>query len=147
MDVITRFFQLFDRLFEQVSWKTAFGEPQRHGEKTLIPVASVSYGFGLGGFKGLREMGEAEDAETPAETADAAAPDAPAEGEGGGGGGGGGATPVALIEITPQRVCVRPIIHWEKVILAFLFMICWTTFFGTRVARQAMHREECECCR
>jgi uncharacterized spore protein YtfJ len=137
MDNITQLFQLFDRMFNQLSWKAAFGEPQQLGEKTIIPVAAVTYGFGMGGGSGPTLPDEAEETAAPAaEPAEAA--EAPAEASGGG----GATTPVALIEVTPQKIVVRPIIHWEKVILAFLFMICWTTFFGTSIARKAIDADK-----
>ena len=56
--------------------RSVYGEPVTVGNKTVIPVARVAYGFGAGsGGKG--EKG------------------------GGGGGGGVGAEPLGVVEITP----------------------------------------------
>ena len=61
--------------------KSVYGEPVTSGERTVIPVARVRYGFGGGGSEGAGE-----------------------EKSRGGGGGGGTlrASPYGLIEITPE---------------------------------------------
>jgi uncharacterized spore protein YtfJ len=60
--------------------KSVYGEPVTAGERTVIPVARVRFGFGGGGSEGASE-----------------------EKSRGGGGGGGSlrASPYGLIEITP----------------------------------------------
>lgn len=79
---------------------TVFGEPIRVGERTIIPVAQVSYmvGFGLG-----RGTGPAPGNVT-----------AP-----GGGGGGGGtrvqAKPLALCEVSPDGVRVIPVMDQTRI--------------------------------
>ena len=69
--------------------QAVFGEPIRHGELTVVPVARVRWGFGGGG-------GRSE-----------AAPDGPASGSGGGGG--VAADPVGYLEITDSGASFRPI--------------------------------------
>jgi uncharacterized spore protein YtfJ len=80
-------------LGEKVSVKaavtTVFGEPVSVGDKKVITVARVAYGFGGGGGGGSNQ--QAENSKLPA-----------LAGEGGGGGGGVAAMPVGVVEITPQ---------------------------------------------
>ncbi|WP_410764448.1 spore germination protein GerW family protein [Haloferax sp. DFSO60] len=64
--------------------RTVYGTPVSVGEKTVIPVARVAYGLGMGGGSG----GDEDD-----ETA----------GEGFGGGGGARATPMGVVEVTPEE--------------------------------------------
>jgi uncharacterized spore protein YtfJ len=62
--------------------KTVFGDPVTAAGKTIIPVARVGYGFGVGsGRRGAENAGD----------------------EGGGGGGGVGAVPVGVVEVTPHH--------------------------------------------
>ena len=61
--------------------RRVYGEPVNVGDRTIIPVASVGYGFG--GGSGSKNGGEEEAAE-----------------EGGGGGGGMGASPAGVLEVT-----------------------------------------------
>ncbi len=58
--------------------RRVYGEPVVAGDRTIIPVATVGYGFGGGG-------GTRDDAD-----------------EGGGGGGGVGASPTGVVEITAE---------------------------------------------
>jgi uncharacterized spore protein YtfJ len=71
-----------DRMLGSASVRTVYGEPVVAGDKTIVPVACIAYGFGGGGgTRGGRE-GQPGD-------------------EGGGGGGGVSARPVGVVEITP----------------------------------------------
>lgn len=72
---------LADRLGASATVKNVFGEPITAAGKTIVPVASVAYGFG--GGSGAREEKE----------------------HGGGGGGGVRATPTGVVEITER--CTR----------------------------------------
>ena len=60
--------------------KTIYGEPVVSGNKTVIPVARVAWGFG-GGIGNAKE----------------------GKGEGAGGGGGMVTIPVGVVEVTPER--------------------------------------------
>lgn len=63
-----------------------FGEPVRIGERTVIPVAKLGFGFGSGGgVPGQREE------------------------EGGGGGGGGGTRPLGVFEVSDTGTRFIPI--------------------------------------
>lgn len=80
-------------LGEKVSGKatvnTVFGEPVSVGDKKVITVARVAYGFGGGGGGGSNK--QADSSKLPA-----------LAGEGGGGAGGVAAMPVGVVEITPE---------------------------------------------
>jgi uncharacterized spore protein YtfJ len=76
-------------LAESANVKRVFGDPVVVGNKTIIPVARIGYGFGAGGGSGPRRP--------TAETQDRVVH------EGGGGGGGMGAVPIGVVEITPER--------------------------------------------
>ena len=65
--------------------KNVFGEPVQAGEKTILPVASIAYGFGGGFGQGNKK---------------AAAQEQGSEGSGGGAGGGLRASAKGVYEIT-----------------------------------------------
>ena len=77
-----------------VSIRHVYGDAVHHGDTTVIPVASVVYGFGAGGGRG------------PAVTRSAPTgpPDQGARGDAEGAGGGGGVrlTPAGVLEIGPK---------------------------------------------
>jgi len=85
--------RLLERLAELVGARAGvqavFGEPIRHDDRTVIPVARVRWGFGGGG-------GSA---------------DGPTSGPASGSGGGGGvaADPIGYVEIGPEGAAFRPI--------------------------------------
>ncbi|MFC7203399.1 spore germination protein GerW family protein [Haloferax namakaokahaiae] len=64
--------------------RTVYGAPVSVGEKTVIPVARVAFGLGMGGGSG----GDVDDENA---------------GEGFGGGGGARATPIGIVEVTPEE--------------------------------------------
>lgn len=74
MDTFERIESLTERLRQSATVETVYGDPISVGDRTIVPVASVGYGFGSGG-------GE----------------------DGFGMGGGVGSTPVGVIEITPDE--------------------------------------------
>jgi uncharacterized spore protein YtfJ len=77
-------------LGESANVRRVFGDPIVVGDKTIIPVARIGYGFGAGGGSGRRKKsGE----QTEAGITD----------EGGGGGGGMGAVPIGVVEVTAER--------------------------------------------
>lgn len=95
-----------DRVLGTVSASTVFGKPEKVGDRVIITAASVQRagGFGFGGGGG-EEEGEKTSV---------------GAGGGGGGGGGGEGRPVAVIEITPDTVNVRPILDVTKIGLTLL---------------------------
>ena len=84
-------------LERSVSIRHVYGEPIRHGDTTVVPVATVAYGFGAGGGRGPGATRKKESDDTG--TLDN---HRPPEAEGAGGGGGVRMTPVGALEIGPR---------------------------------------------
>lgn len=116
---LNRLFDQIERARETAHWQSVFGEPQAAGDRTLIPVARVSYTFGLGFGQGSGAAGM-EDL-TPE---GAAGPSAggeggpPPRGEGGGVGGGASARPLGAIVITPDKVYFEETVDATKIAVA-----------------------------
>jgi uncharacterized spore protein YtfJ len=89
------FAPIAELLERSVSIRHVYGEAVHHGDTTVIPVASVAYGFGAGGGRGPGRQKRVTGNAPPdlAERADA---------EGAGGGGGVRMTPAGVLEIGPQ---------------------------------------------
>jgi uncharacterized spore protein YtfJ len=90
-------FESISELLERsLSIRHVYGEPVRHGDTTVVPVAKVAYGFGAGG--GQRP------GQTPIKAVDGSSVAATARPEAQGAGGGGGVrmTPAGALEIGPQ---------------------------------------------
>ena len=104
-------------LREKANVNTCFGEPVTTEGRTVIPVAEVVYGFGIG--IGHNTVAEEEAVEEKARGGDSS---------GGGGGGGVRARPLAVVEITPDGIRVKPIIDEQKVALAGGLLIGWAVF-------------------
>jgi uncharacterized spore protein YtfJ len=115
------------------SAEAVFGPPRTVGERLIIPVARVAYGFG-GAAPGRRRRaargagpGPDPAAPPPPESAArAGAGGAPAAGlpPGFGGGGGARAEPVAVIELGPGGVRVVPVVDVNRLVgrgFAFVF--------------------------
>ena len=69
------------RVSASASVKNVYGEPVVVGNRTVVPVAQVSYAFGAGGGTGNKDD---------------------EHGEGGGGGGRVSASPFGALEVTPE---------------------------------------------
>lgn len=92
---------LKESVLGQASVKAIYGEPISAHEKTIIPVAKITYGFGAGA--GTGGVGDSK-----------------ARGEGGGGGGGVRAVPVGVIEVSSQQTRFIPITDRRKLAGALL---------------------------
>ncbi len=99
--------------------RSSFGEVIEVDGHRLIPVAAVTYGFGLGGGQG------------PKREAKGGVP--------GGGGGGGGmrVEPIALIEISNGAVKIQPILNVTRIAIAGMLFGAWTIFWVARMVRRA----------
>ncbi len=93
---------LHENLSSRAQVKSVFGEPITAGDKTIIPVARIAYGFGGGTGSGGLEIKTAR-------------------GEGGGGGGGVGVLPVGVFEVGPRETRFVAIGDKKK-LLATLFL-------------------------
>lgn len=84
-------------LGQSASINNVYGEPIQAGDKTIIPVARITYGFGGGYGQGskMRAIPSLFTEEKP-------------KGEGAGGGGGIYAKPKGVYEITPKRTRFIP---------------------------------------
>jgi uncharacterized spore protein YtfJ len=91
MDVQEILKNLGERLQSAASVKCVYGDPVVNGDRTVIPVARVRFGFGAGGQHTL----------------------------GGGGGGGVQAEPVGVVEITAAGSAFRPFPDYRRIGAAF----------------------------
>ena len=100
-----------------------FGEPTTVEGRTVIPVARVTYGFGMGIGRGT--LSAKADAEEAAQDV--------AEKEGSGAGGGVvTAHPLAVIEVTPEGTWVKPVIDEQKLALAAGLLGAWVVVWLAR---------------
>lgn len=118
---LNRLFDFLEQMYRRADVKAAFGEPQSIGDKTIIPVARVGFGVGLGFSEGERPAEEPGDIE--------------AAGAGGGGAGGAMTTPVALLQVTSEDTKVIAIVDSTKLALAGILMIAWNLFWIARTIR------------
>ena len=93
-----------ERIRATANVDTLYGESRQIGDKTIIPVAKVYYGFGAGGGEAQRPNGEASES-LPI-------------GTGGGGGAGVSARPVGFIVVSDGEVTFVRIPSWRGTILA-----------------------------
>jgi len=77
---------------ERTGAQSCFGMPVSAGERTVIPVAEVIYGFGFGWGGTGDDQDHGDDF-----------------GSGGAGGGGSRARGVAVIEVSPDGVAIHPV--------------------------------------
>ncbi len=77
---------------ERTGAQSCFGMPVSAGERTVIPVAEVTYGFGFGWGSAGIDQDDGDDL-----------------GGGGGGAGGSRARGVAVIEVSPDGVAIHPV--------------------------------------
>lgn len=116
----------FADLREKANVNACFGEPVTAEGRTVIPVAEVAYGFGMG-------VGHGPVAEE----------EAPEEAGGGGGGGGGvRARPIAVVEVTPEGTWVEAIIDEQRVALAGVLLVGWAVFWLARALARIFGRRE-----
>ena len=104
MEEMEKMLNIVQDLKESARVEAAFGKPETIGEKTIIPIAQVSYGLGLGFGEG-KAPAEAEGEEAPT-------------GRGGGGGGGVLTRPIAVLEVTPEDTRLIPVVDAGKIALA-----------------------------
>jgi uncharacterized spore protein YtfJ len=120
---VNRLFELIEEARETANCSAAFGEPQQIEGKTIIPVAQVGYGFGLGFGRGP-EPCMAEDTAEPAR-----------EAEGGGGGGGASSKPLGAIVVTGDQVSFQSTVDEGKIALAGLAVGALVLWEFTRTLR------------
>ncbi len=121
--MIERLFDTIEEVQQTAHVSAVFGKPVQVGERTVIPVAKVKYGFGLGFGKRGVDTGEEG-----------------TEAEGASGGGGIVARPIAVIEVTPDRVRVEPVLDEGRIALAGIFAGLWAIFWSARTLQALFGR-------
>ncbi len=107
---------------EVASVKHVFGEPTVSGERSVIPVAVVSYTFGFGWGGGPEQTDEQGHAVTT--------------GSGAGAGGQVNARPVAVVELTPNETVVKPVQDGTRIAVAGMLLGGWALFqFGSTLRK------------
>ncbi|HZD60995.1 MAG TPA: spore germination protein GerW family protein [Anaerolineae bacterium] len=123
-DVINRVMAQIDKANVEV----IFGESRQIGDKVIIPVGKVSYGWGAGGGRGMAPGKEAGQEE--------------GEGEGGGLGMGVKIKPIGYITVTPDQVTYNPIVDVSQMMMIFspLLGLLFLQFFKVMAGRMAYKR-------
>jgi uncharacterized spore protein YtfJ len=93
MDVQETLKAISERLQSAASVKCVYGDPVTAGDRTVIPVARVKFGFGSGGSNNLVK--------------------------GGGGGGGMQAEPVGVLEITSAGSAFKDFPDYRRIGIVF----------------------------
>jgi uncharacterized spore protein YtfJ len=110
---------------QNASVKNVFGEPIRSGDKTIIPVARIAYGFGGGygqGNKKQRKDNAAEPIHAEEEPV----------GKGAGGGGGFSARAKGVYEITPTCTRFIPANPGQKILIGIAIGYLLKKFFFSK---------------
>jgi uncharacterized spore protein YtfJ len=118
VEVIKPLIERLEKIPEDVNVDAVFGDPKVVEGHVVIPVAEVTYGFGLGA--GTTPRDEEACCETPEE------PDEEGPALGAGGGAGARARPIAYIEVGPEGTRVRSIENDQKIALAGILLSAWT---------------------
>ena len=124
MDELKTLLEKIGSIGDEINVDAVFGKPETVGDRVLIPVAEIAYGFGAGmGMGGPGSSCEACCDEEGDESCECECHD---EGAGGGGGGGGGvARPIAYIEVGPEGTSVEPLMDEQKIALAGMLLGAW----------------------
>ncbi len=122
-DYIGEMFACMDSLQASASVSAVFGQPVTAGNKVVIPMATVQYGLGFGFGEGTGQMAEKAGV-----------------GTGGGWGGGVSAKPLGLVEITPERTRVEPVVNEQTLALAGMALAAWSVFWISRTVLKILRR-------
>jgi uncharacterized spore protein YtfJ len=115
---------LASSLGQNASVNNVFGEPIRVGDKTIIPVARLAYGFG-GGF------GQGKKRSNKGETSEENKGEEPV-GKGAGGGGGFNAVAKGVYEITPTCTRFIPANPAKKILMGVAIGYFLKKFFFSK---------------
>jgi len=114
-DEIQKLLDAFADLRENANVNACFGEAMTVGRRTIIPVAKVSYGFGMGA-----EQEPPSDVESLGTSAH------------GPYGGGMKSSPLGVIEVTEGETRIEPVINEQKVALLGMLVGAWSVFWLAR---------------
>jgi uncharacterized spore protein YtfJ len=112
---VERLLDMLADLRRKANVNACFGEPVTLEDRTVIPVARVGYGFGVS----LGSEPAGEGGEGWVEKMD-------------GGGVGMTASPLAVVEVTPQGTRVEPVVDRERVAIASALVGAWSLFWVAR---------------
>ena len=112
---VNRFFGTFDQAQRAIAIENVYGQPIASGETVVVPIASVSQVFGLGGGIGSDNQAEQRD-----------------EGVGGGSGGVVRARPIAVAEIDADGVKVHAVVDENRALAVSLAFAAWAVFWTAR---------------
>ena len=118
--MIDRILDLVSETDKKAHVKALFGEPQTVGERTIIPVAEVRYGYGVGHGRGSPACCGPADGQATSQSQPQ-----PAGVEGQGGGVRLVARPVAVIEITRGGMKIVPVVDSMRMILSGMALGAW----------------------
>jgi uncharacterized spore protein YtfJ len=127
METSSGFTERIEGLSRLVGIERVFGKPEQVGDKTILPVAAVSWSGGMGFGKGQETKKE----------------DPNQNGRSGQGGGGGGKVrmrPVAVVEITAAETRIVPILDRTRIILAGMVLVAWNVFWVAYTVRKILRR-------
>jgi uncharacterized spore protein YtfJ len=142
MDELKTLLEKIGSIGDEINVDAVFGKPETVGDRVLIPVAEIAYGFGVG--MGTGSPGECCCAESDDESTCCCADEDETEAEaccehdescecechdegavGAGGGAGGRARPIAYIEIGPEGAKIEPIMDEQKIAFAGMMLGAW----------------------
>jgi uncharacterized spore protein YtfJ len=109
----------FADMQDKAGVKAVFGDPVELDGRKIIPVASVQYGFGMGGGTGPKK----EEGEAPS---------------GGAGGAGARIEPIAVVEVVDGKTKVMPIVNVTRMAVIGAFVAAWGIFWITRTIRRVV---------
>lgn len=113
---IQRLLDTFADLRNNANVNACFGEAMTVGGRTIIPMAKVSYGFGMGGEQ--ETSSDVESLETLAH---------------GPYGGGMRSSPLGVVEVTEEETRIEPVIDEQKVAVLGMLVGAWSVFWLARV--------------
>lgn len=116
---IRRLLDAFDAMGDEANVNACFGESVTVDGRTVIPVAKVGYGFGVGAGQ-CRPWKEGESGTGPEGM--------PA------GGGGATCSPVGYIEVTESETRVEPVLDRQTLAIVGMLAGAWTAFWLSRAA-------------
>lgn len=123
MDISKLYEQLKSVLRANAGAEIAFGKASRIGDAHIVPVARVSFGFGMGGGGGQKSRKKKAVAtpESPAEKEDSPEAAEPKSEYGGGGGGSLKTDPIGLYLISGEKMRYLPVISFSQIFSALAF--------------------------
>jgi uncharacterized spore protein YtfJ len=133
--------EAIQQMLRRMNASTVFGEPVREGGATIIPVASVIYGFGSGSGSGPMQSQGGAMPGTSGTGPGGTGTGGEMMGSGGGGGGGGRAKPIGFIRIDAEGASYEPIMDQTMISVAGIAMAAWSAFWFFATIRALLKRK------